>query len=333
MKILVLLSGGLDSATCLGKAVCKVGKDNVAALSVFYGQKHKKERDAADKLAEHYGVPLYELDLSSIMQFSNCSLLSWSDDEIPHSTYDEQAKELDGMPVSTYVPFRNGLFLSTAASMGLSFGCDVIWYGAHADDMAGSAYPDCSLQFVEFMNLAISEGTAGQIKIEAPFVTKTKADIVAEGLKLGVPYELTWSCYEGGEEPCGKCATCIDRAKAFEANGVDDPAIKKPRLNRIPNTQGIREIYLYPVAITKCELGGDWYTNQMEIRFVPRECYPDYTEVRTWIQNNIDGKTLNIEDVVAEVRKFLVREYKPYMLTIKDHITGCATHFDVDVIG
>ena len=100
--------------------------------------------------------------------------------------------------MSTYVPFRNGLFLSSAASMALSLGCSVVYYGAHHDDWAGNAYPDCSLEFVEAMNRAIVEGTGGELRLEAPFVTWSKADIVREGLALGVPYELTWSCYEGG---------------------------------------------------------------------------------------------------------------------------------------
>lgn len=124
--------------------------------------------------------------------------------------------------MSTYVPFRNGLFLSSAASMALSLGCSTVYYGAHHDDWAGNAYPDCSLEFVEAMNRAIVEGTGGELCLEAPFVTWAKADIVREGLALGVPYELTWSCYEGGEAPCGRCATCLDRAAAFAANGVED---------------------------------------------------------------------------------------------------------------
>ncbi len=109
--------------------------------------------------------------------------------------------------------------------MALSLGCSVVLYGAHHDDWAGAAYPDCSPAFVEAMAAAIAEGTGGELRLEAPFVTWSKADIVAEGLTLGVPYELTWSCYEGGAAPCGACATCIDRAAAFAANHVEDPAL------------------------------------------------------------------------------------------------------------
>lgn len=226
MKALVLSSGGVDSTTALALAIEKYGKENVVALSVSYGQKHDKELRAAKAVAEYYGVEQLFLDLSLIFQYSNCSLLQQSDQEIPEESYAQQIEKTGGTtPVSTYVPFRNGLFLSAAASVALSKECSVIYYGAHADDAAGAAYPDCSQAFHDAMNQAIYEGSGKQLRIEAPFVGKTKADIVALGLKHHAPYQLTWSCYEGKEEPCGKCGTCIDRAKAFAANGVSDPAI------------------------------------------------------------------------------------------------------------
>ena len=227
MKILVLSSGGVDSTTCLAMAVAEVGAENVLALSVYYGQKHDKEIQAAKKVAEYYGVERMELDLSVIFAGSNCSLLKQSTEDIPLESYAQQIEETHGeKPVSTYVPFRNGLFLSSAASIALSHGCSKIMYGAHADDAAGAAYPDCSLDFVNAMNQAIYLGSGNQLTIEAPFVSLTKADVVKKGLELGVPYELTWSCYEGGEKPCGKCGTCIDRQRAFEKNGVVDPLLK-----------------------------------------------------------------------------------------------------------
>ena len=163
--------------------------------------------------------------MGAIFQYSNCSLLSHSTEEIPEEAYAEQLTKTDGKPVSTYVPFRNGLFLSSAASIALSKDCNVIFYGAHSDDAAGSAYPDCSHAFNQAMKDAIYLGSGNQVTIEAPFVNWTKADVVKKGLELNVPYELTWSCYEGGEKPCGKCGTCIDRAVAFEKNGVKDPAL------------------------------------------------------------------------------------------------------------
>ncbi len=227
MKAMVLFSGGIDSTTCLGLAVKKYGKENVIALSISYGQKHSCETEAACKIAEYYGVERVTLDLSLIFKYSDCSLLSGSEKEIPHESYAQQLEKTDGAPVSTYVPFRNGLFLSSAASMALSKGCSVIYYGAHADDSAGNAYPDCSSVFNNAMNTAIYEGSGRQLKIEAPFVGMSKADVVKTGLELNVPYEMTWSCYEGKDKPCGKCGTCIDRQNAFRLNGIDDPALKE----------------------------------------------------------------------------------------------------------
>ncbi len=225
MKVLVLSSGGVDSTTALAIAVNKYGKENVIALSVSYGQKHDKEIEAAKSVADYYGVEQLFLDLAKIFQYSNCSLLQGSTEEIPEESYAKQIQKTEGKtPVSTYVPFRNGLFLSSAASIALSKECELIYYGAHADDAAGFAYPDCSPVFHQAMNEAVWEGSGHQLKIEAPFVKKTKADIVKQGLELGVPYALTWSCYEGGARPCGKCGTCLDRAAAFAANGVKDPA-------------------------------------------------------------------------------------------------------------
>lgn len=226
MRVLVLLSGGVDSSTCLAMAVDRYGKDNVVALSASYGQKHTKELESARKIASYYQIELIEINLGKIFSFSNCSLLSHSDKEIPQGSYDEQLRNIDGEKLSTYVPFRNGLFLSTAASIALSKNCQVIYYGAHSDDSAGDAYPDCSPEFNEAMNRAIYLGSGKELKIEAPFVNMHKSDIVKKGLELNLPYELTWSCYEGGEYPCGKCGTCIDREKAFEINNSIDPLVK-----------------------------------------------------------------------------------------------------------
>lgn len=226
MKALVLFSGGVDSTTCLAIAVNKYGKENVLALSVTYGQKHSKELEAASKIADYYKVEHKELNLAKIFEGSDCSLLSSSDKEIPKDSYSEQLKHTNGAPVSTYVPFRNGLFLSAAASIALSNGCTEIYYGAHSDDAAGNAYPDCSKEFNDAINSAIYIGSGNRLKVVAPFVGITKADVIKQGIELNVPYELTWSCYEGGDKPCGICGTCRDRMAAFEANGIKDPAIK-----------------------------------------------------------------------------------------------------------
>lgn len=226
MKALVLFSGGVDSTTCLAIAVDKYGADEVLALSLYYGQKHSRELEAARKIAAHYGVKHKELDLALIFADSDCTLLKGSEGEIPKESYAEQLEKTDGKPVSTYVPFRNGLFLASAASIALSNGCGEIYYGAHSDDAAGNAYPDCSSDFNDAINRAIYLGSGEELRVTAPFIGMNKAQVIAKGLALGVPYELTWSCYEGGDKPCGVCGTCRDRIAAFRANGMDDPAMK-----------------------------------------------------------------------------------------------------------
>lgn len=226
MKCIVLLSGGVDSTTCLAMAVERYGASEVLALTAYYGQKHAKEIQAARQVAVHYGVAHKETNLSQAFALSDSSLLQGSGKEIRHESYAEQLKEMGGEgTVDTYVPFRNGLFLSYAAAIAVSVGAETIYYGAHADDAAGRAYPDCTPEFEQAMATAIYEGSGRTCRLEAPLLSWNKAGVVKEGLRLGAPYELTWSCYEGGDKPCGVCATCIDRAKAFAANGAADPAL------------------------------------------------------------------------------------------------------------
>ena len=229
-KALVLSSGGVDSTTAIGVAIRDLGAENVSTVSVYYGQKHNKELKCAQKIAEFYNLPHYTLDLSNVFTHSNCPLLSNSTEEIPEMSYAEQIEKNGEGMVTTYVPFRNGLMLSAVASLAVSIYPDDdvnIYLGAHADDAAGDAYADCSEAFTDAMKEAISIGTYGKVHVVAPFVNMNKASVVKAGLNLGVPYKLTWSCYAGGEKPCGKCGTCIDRAAAFAANGVEDPALTK----------------------------------------------------------------------------------------------------------
>lgn len=227
-KAVVLNSGGVDSTTCVGIAVNTFGSANVCTVSVLYGQKHSKEIECAEAIAKYYGVNHTVIDLTGthIMDNSNCPLLARSDKDIKHKSYAEQiAEDGEGM-VETYVPFRNGLLLSAVAAFAMATYPDdhvYIYLGAHADDAAGEAYADCSPKFTDTMSSAIEIGTYGKVHVEAPLVHMNKAGVVGEGLRLGVPYQLTWSCYEGGEVQCGTCGTCIDRRAAFEANGVTDP--------------------------------------------------------------------------------------------------------------
>lgn len=226
MKIIVLSSGGLDSTVCVAKALERVGNENVITVSFDYGQKHSKELQCADKVAQHYGLKHYILQIKDILKYSNCSLLKNSSQEIIHESYAEQIEKNGEGMVSTYVPFRNGLMLSAVASLAQSLFLEeqvLIYYGAHADDAAGCAYADCSQEFVNAINKAIQIGTYNLVSLEGPLVTLTKAQVVKEGIRLNVPFELTWSCYEGGEKACGTCGTCIDRLAAFAANNIKDP--------------------------------------------------------------------------------------------------------------
>lgn len=226
-KVIVLLSGGIDSTTCLAKAVAIYGNNNVLALSVHYGQKHEKEIKSAKAVANYYRVNHMEADLSEAFRLSDCPLLASSHKEIKHESYAEQLAKMGNCgTVDTYVPFRNGLMLAYATSIAVSVGAEVIYYGAHADDAAGRAYPDCTPEFFKSMNRAIYAGSGFTCRLEAPLIYLNKAEVVKLGLQLKAPYCLTWSCYEGGDRPCGTCGTCIDRAKAFEANGVKDPALE-----------------------------------------------------------------------------------------------------------
>lgn len=222
MKSVVLLSGGVDSATCLAIEVDKWGAKNVHAVAFNYGQKHEAELENAANVAMFYGVKFSVLEIDSkIYSNSNSSLLKGKG-EISHGkTYAEILAEKE--VVDTYVPFRNGLMLSQAAAYAYSVGADIVVYGAHADDAAGDAYPDCTPEFYGFMDKAIYYGTGKKVHLQAPLLTLSKSQVVKWGLELDVPYFLTRSCYENSDESCGTCATCIDRQKAFAENGMTDP--------------------------------------------------------------------------------------------------------------
>lgn len=225
-KAVVLSSGGCDSTVCVGLAVKEFGPENVVTVSVAYGQKHSKELDCAKEIAEHYGLRHEVLDLSQIFKHSNCSLLQQSTEEVPEGSYADQIGKSESGVVSTYVPYRNGLMLSAIASLGLSIFPDdevYIYLGAHADDAAGNAYPDCSKEFTDSVAKSIDLGTDHQVKVCTPLVEMNKAQVVKTGLDIGVPFEKTWSCYNGKTCACGRCGTCVDRVNAFRANGIPDP--------------------------------------------------------------------------------------------------------------
>jgi 7-cyano-7-deazaguanine synthase len=182
-------------------------------------------------VATYYDVSHKVFDIKQFLAYSNCSLLTRSTKEVKEGSYDEQlkAKKKDDI-LETYVPFRNSLLLSIAATIRISVAEDdkvYIYLKNHVDDAAGNAYTDCSMQFVTAIGNAIKLGTYNKVEIKSPFVNFNKAQIVEKGLSLGVPYELTWSCYKGGEKPCGKCGTCIDRINTFKINGLNDLTMKE----------------------------------------------------------------------------------------------------------
>jgi 7-cyano-7-deazaguanine synthase len=221
-KVVVLVSGGLDSTVLLHALHKKVlyDVDVILALSLDYGQTHLKELECACWQAEHLGIPWKRLNIQSIFNGIKTPLLTGQG--IPSTTYAEQTNGKD--PVPTYVPYRNGLLLSIAASQAYAAGADYIAYAAHADDALGAAYPDCSQEFIRKQDETIVEGTAQKIKgIIAPFAHMEKHAVVSLGIDMGVDFSHTYSCYRGGEKPCGACGTCLDRIAAFAANDMQDP--------------------------------------------------------------------------------------------------------------
>ena len=218
-KAVVLLSGGLDSAVTLFFAKNK-GYD-CRCLNFDYGQRHRIEMTMAKELANAAGVELRteKLDLS----WGGSSLL----DKNSSLAYDRTPEEINrsGIP-STYVPARNSIFLSIAASYAEAIGADKIFIGAHSEDSSG--YPDCRKEYLEAFDRMIKIGTRrgleGNLSLEFPLINMAKRDIVKLGDSLGVPFQYTWSCYEGGRSPCGRCDSCILREKGFKESGVADPA-------------------------------------------------------------------------------------------------------------
>lgn len=216
-KVLVVLSGGIDSTTVLYHAVKLYGNDNVEAISFNYGSKHnEKELKCAKWHTAKLGVKhkIIELDFNK-WGFKSDLLISGG--EIPEGHYEAENMK------STVVPFRNGIMTAITAGYADSIKADVIMLGNHSGDH--HIYKDCRYEFTQAMNLAVFLGTDNEVIVESPFVNWTKTDIVKYGYELGVPYEHTWSCYKGGEKHCGKCGTCTERKEAFQEAGVPDPTV------------------------------------------------------------------------------------------------------------
>jgi len=218
--VVILCSGGLDSTVLLHHAK-DCGMSPIMALSVDYGQLHNREIDFAQEQARIAGVDWRFVNARNVYEKIQNPLLGQGD--IPRGSYAEQQKGNHGA-VKTYVPNRNMIFLSIAAAHAIAHGISTIGISAHKDDFIDCAYPDTSPEFIEAMNAALL--TQG-ISVWAPFNLENKASIVKRGDDLGVDFARTWSCYSGEYYPCGVCGTCIDRAIAFEKNGLVDPLLGK----------------------------------------------------------------------------------------------------------
>jgi len=219
-KAVVLLSGGLDSSTAL--AIAHQQGFELHALSFDYGQRHQREVDAAAAVARHYGVQ-YQKTITIDLRALGGSALT-ADFDVPHSrSLEKMSQEI---PI-TYVPARNTIFLSFALAYAEVTDANDIFLGINAIDYSG--YPDCRPEYLEayerMANLATKATTQdGRVfHIHAPLLRMNKAEIIHKGIELGVPYELTWSCYEGGELACGTCDSCLLRLNGFAEAGLQDP--------------------------------------------------------------------------------------------------------------
>ena len=206
---LLVLSGGMDSTTMLWDYAGSIA----AAVTFQYGSNHNiREAECARWNCEQLGIEWIEIDLSFMGKHFKSSLLDGAD-AIPEGNYDGENMR------STVVPFRNGIMLAVAAGLAESRGLHTLMLANHGGDHA--IYPDCRAGFINAMNAAISEGTYEHIELRAPYTGLTKADIACRGARIGVDYSLTYSCYKGGRQHCGRCGTCVERREALIAAGLE----------------------------------------------------------------------------------------------------------------
>ncbi len=221
-KAVVLLSGGLDSATTL--AIARHQQYECYALSVHYGQRHQSELIAAQKVAQSLGVLKHQTIHIDLAAFGGSALTDQSIDvPVDHPS--------DGIP-ATYVPARNTIMLSLALAWAETLYCHDIFIGVNAVDYSG--YPDCRPEYIEafekMANLATKRSIGGnKLSIHVPLISLTKSEIIKQGIVLGVDYSMTISCYQANEsgQACGKCESCCIRREGFEAAGVSDPTCYK----------------------------------------------------------------------------------------------------------
>ncbi|ATC81840.1 MULTISPECIES: 7-cyano-7-deazaguanine synthase QueC [Pseudoalteromonas] len=211
-KVVVIYSGGMDSFTVLNKAL-QQGHD-VYALSFDYGQRHVKELEVAANVCEKLNVPHKIVDISAINQLIGGSSLT-DDIDVPEGHYEEESMK------STIVPNRNMILLSLAVGYAVSLKASKVYYGAHSGDHA--IYPDCRPEFVQKMDDVCRIANYDAVEIFSPYLNNTKIDILTDGIKMGLDYSQTWTCYNGREKACGKCGACQERLEAFSLNNVTDP--------------------------------------------------------------------------------------------------------------
>lgn len=213
MKVLTLVSGGMDSVTALYDAA--QSHQIVGALGFDYGSKHNpRELPLGVWHANKLGVPHRTIRLPFINELFDSDLLR-SGGPIPEGHYEEATMK------QTVVPFRNGIMLAVAAGYAETIGAEAIVIAAHAGDHA--IYPDCREGFMQAMGEAITQGTYARLSLLRPFIAWNKARIVQRGVELKIDYARTWSCYKGGDRHCGVCGTCVERREAFQLASVKDP--------------------------------------------------------------------------------------------------------------
>lgn len=218
-RAVVVLSGGLDSTTCMG--IAKDQGYELYPITFHYGQRHQHEIEHAKKIAEFYGVAVHKIVDMNFLKEIGGSALTDPAIEVP----DYQDQNQNDIP-ATYVPARNLIFLSLATAYAEVIHAENIYIGVSAVDYSG--YPDCRPEFISSMtqtiNLATKLGVQeGKLQITAPLSHLSKAETIKWGMELGVPYHLTTSCYRGGEKACGTCDSCQFRLKGFEEAGAMDP--------------------------------------------------------------------------------------------------------------
>jgi len=226
MKTVLIHSGGMDSTVLLYHLLDK--GNEVRALSVDYGQRHKKELQLAKYLCGKLGVEHRIADLTELTSLLAGSSLTSEDIDVPEGHYAEDNMKL------TVVPNRNMILLSVATGWAISTKSDSVSYAAHSGDHA--IYPDCREEFAEGMDHVMGLADWHSVSLNRPFVAMTKADVVKRGAELSAPFESTWSCYKGLELHCGRCGTCVERREAFYLAGVDDPT------GYLPNAPSVEEM-------------------------------------------------------------------------------------------